>query len=68
MRQHSICLGHEALAFKSMHNHVDLSDDALDPLVGLLRLQLQLQDQPVDFVHHKAKLDLQPVRAYNPCG
>ena len=42
-----------------MDDHVDLIDDALDTLVRLLGLQLQLKDESVYLVHHQAELDLQ---------
>lgn len=53
MGQNSISLRHEALALKGAHNHVDLRDDAFDALVGLLRLQLELQYQPVNLVDYQ---------------
>ena len=36
MSQDCISLGHEALALKSAHNHVDLGDDAFDAVISLL--------------------------------
>ena len=47
------------LGLEPAQDHIDVGDDVLDALVGLLRGHAHFGDQPVQLVDHQAQLDLQ---------